>query len=118
MKAVSIQGEAFRPPIKRAGGRQLIVGSPAEFDQLTDDYVESCEHADEPLTVIGLALFLGFNSRRTLSDYGRRKGFENSVARARLIIEHHHVQVCLTGKPAQVRGAIWYLKSAFRYRTG
>ena len=43
----------------------------------------------QPLTITGLALALGFNSRQTLLNYQAKKEFMDTINRAKLIVENY-----------------------------
>ena len=99
-----------------AMGRPRIINSPEEFDMLVDMYVAVCEEEKEPLTVTGLALYLGFNSKSTFYDYGTRDGFEefsDSVKRARSIVENGYERSVAKGGGA---GPIFLLKASYGYK--
>jgi len=66
---------------------------PAECDLKLDQYIAE----NQFLTISGLALELGFSSRRTLYDHSRGPGYQDAVTRARLIIEHSHELVLSPG---------------------
>lgn len=69
------------------GGRPPIIASPGEFDALVESYRTLCAEKEIPVTFTGMALHLGFASRRSLYDYEKRDGFSRSVKRARLLVE-------------------------------
>ena len=97
-------------------GRPRIIDSPEEFDGLVDMYVAECFAAEEPLTVTGLALYMGFCDKTTFYQYGKREGFENyyhSVKRARTIVEQGYERSAATGGGA---GPIFLLKASYGYR--
>lgn len=68
-------------------GRPAVFNNPEEFDLAVEDFLEKCGRAEEPVTITGLCLFLGFESRQSLYDYEKREGYSYSVKRARLIVE-------------------------------
>lgn len=88
--------------------RKLKFNSAEQFDRKVDQYVKHCNQQDEPLTVPGLALFLGFADKSSLYQYQKRDGFEDSVKRARTLIEQYLVKRSMLGNPA---GAIFILKN-------
>ena len=74
-------------------GRPRKYSNPETFDLMVDCYVAECELNEEPLTVTGLALYLGFCDRQSLYDYGKNEGFEAftcGVKRARQLVEHSY----------------------------
>ena len=93
-------------------GRPRKYSDPVDFDMMVDCYVAECELNKEPLTVTGLALYLGFADRQSLYDYGKREGFEAfacSVKRARQLVEHDYEKAMRNGEaPA---GNIFGLKN-------
>ena len=95
---------------KHAGGRPLIIKSVEEMQEKIDAYFKKCEgemlkDADgnyvldkygnavvigaKPPTITGLALALGFNSRQALLNYQGRKEFNDTVTRAKAIVEEY-----------------------------
>ena len=62
-------------------------------------------------TVTGLALYLGFSSRKALFDYKAKKQFSNTIMRARARIEEHAEQMLYDKNTA--RGAEFNLKVNF-----
>ena len=98
---------------KKAAKDKLKTGRPAlfknvrELQEKIDEYFESCwidkvvevtdkegnvtatnsRYQARPYTVMGLVLALGFNSRKSLSDYKAKPEFINAIKRARSKIE-------------------------------
>ena len=72
--------------------RPLKFATPEEFDLMVDLYVATCEEKKEPMTIPGLALFLGFADKSSLYHYQHRKPFTDSVKRARTLIEEATVK--------------------------
>lgn len=48
------------------------------------------DRSAEPATITGLCLFLGFDSRQSFHDYGKRESFSYTIKKARLRIENHY----------------------------
>ena len=90
------------------GGRPRIVESPERFDELVDEYVAKCEEREEPVTFTGMALHLGFSSRRSLYDYESYEGFSHSVKRAQALVEREYEKRLSGNSPT---GAIFALKN-------
>ncbi len=88
--------------------RPLKFATPEEFDLIVDLYVVSCEEKEEPMTIPGLALFLGFADKSSLYHYQHRKPFTDSVKRARTLIEEATVKRSMGSHAA---GAIFVLKN-------
>ena len=53
------------------------------------DYVIKVEKV---LTITGLCLYIGFESRQSFYDYEKKKPFAYVIKRARLVIENHYEQ--------------------------
>ena len=64
------------------------IETPEEFRELADSYFDQCRQDDDPLTMTGLVLHLGFCSRQSLYDYGLLPEYKSAVARAKLMVEH------------------------------
>lgn len=60
-----------------------------EGNVLTDKYGEPIMFGRRPLTVTGLALALGFNSRQTLLNYQGKEEFMDTIMRAKTRIEQY-----------------------------
>jgi len=54
--------------MKDLGGRPPKFETEEELQNKINAYFEKCEADNEPLTVSGIALFLGFESRQSLYD--------------------------------------------------
>lgn len=85
--------------------------SPEEIEGLIDAYFKRCEGVKaldeegnpiitskgnyvyivdpEPLTITGLALAIGFNSRQSLLNYKDKPAFVDTITRAKAHIEHY-----------------------------
>ena len=88
--------------------KSAIVPTPEKFSELTELYFTDCKDNDEPITMTGLVLALGFCSRQSLYDYSKQDGFEDVVNRAKLMIEHSYE---LKLHNIQVTGPIFALKN-------
>ncbi|WP_312306200.1 terminase small subunit [Chryseobacterium sp.] len=64
-------------------------------------------HPEEP-TMTGLAIYLGFESRQSLYDYGKKDGFSYPIKRALLEVENNYEKGLFGDK---VVGVIWGLKN-------
>lgn len=93
---------------KNKGGRPRIIKSAKEFDKKVDDYIARCFADEEPVTITGMALALGFVDKQSLYDYAKYDGFSYSVKRARTLVEHAY-EKRLSGPAAT--GAIFALKN-------
>jgi hypothetical protein len=67
--------------------RERVVGKGK--DKTTEKYkVNICDRPPERPTWTGLALFLGFESRQSLTDYVKKEEFSYTIKRASLTIEN------------------------------
>lgn len=79
-----------------SAGRPALFETPQELQGKIDEYFQSCESfindmgdlvPGKPITVTGLAYFLGFESRQSLYDYKEREEFSYIIKRAKLRVE-------------------------------
>ena len=109
-------------------GVQLIYRTTEELEKKIDEYFETCQdkvvYAEDgnpavdkygnpvviqnPPTVSGLAIFLGFADRRSLYDYKEREIFSYTIKKAITRIEEYAEQHLYQGKAT---GAIFWLKN-------
>ena len=54
-----------------------------------DKYEQPIIYGAKPLTITGLALALGFNSRQALLNYQGKKEFHDTITRAKAIVEQY-----------------------------
>lgn len=91
------------------GGRPPKFETPEQLDQMVDAYLKHCEENLKPLSVTGLCLFLGFNSRDGIYYYRDNKPeFSDSIKKALLYVEEWY-EHNLNSKAAT--GAIFALKN-------
>ncbi|MBW2147879.1 MAG: hypothetical protein JRI22_12730 [Deltaproteobacteria bacterium] len=95
-------------------GRPPKYENPKKMEAAVDAYFRRCDEEDLQYTVTGLALSLGFESRRSISNYNKRDGFEAVIARAKLKIEAQREQALLRGEA--VIGNIFWLKNNAGWR--
>jgi hypothetical protein len=95
---------------KHAGGRPPMYKTVEEMQEKIDAYFKMCEGTvlndengmpvtdkygrvivvgDRPLTITGLALALGFNSRQALLNYQAKKEFNDAILRAKAKVEQY-----------------------------
>lgn len=95
---------------KHPGGRPPMYKTKEEIQEKIDAYFEECKGRvltdpegnvltdksgrpiivdSRPLTITGLALALGFNSRQALLNYQGRKEFNDTITRAKAIVEEY-----------------------------
>ena len=89
-------------------GRPLKYATPEELAKAVDAYF--VEKADKP-TMSGLALHLGFLSRKSMYNYQERPDFLHIIKRARSIVEmgyeeRLHTQIC-TGSIFALKNMGW-----------
>lgn len=75
------------------------------FDKQTGKFVEYKKYTP---TITGLALYLGFTSRKAMYDYEQKKEFCDTIKNARLRIEHEYEKQLHLDK---CTGAIFALKN-------
>lgn len=71
-------------------GRPPMYESPEGLKLKCIEYFEYCQKNDEKITVTGLALYLGFESRQSLFAYGNKKDFSYITKRAKLVVENSY----------------------------
>ena len=90
-------------------GRPLKFQTAEQLEKAIDRYFD--ERVDElnPPTVAGMALFLGFDDRRSLYKYGERPDFFHTIKKAISRIEAYAEAQLYIGK--NTTGAIFWLKN-------
>lgn len=76
-----------------------------ELIEVIEDYFEQNEGK---LTITGLALHLGFESRQSFYDYEKKGDFAYTIKRARMVIEEYYEQALMNKNSG---GAIFALKN-------
>ena len=82
--------------------------NPADMQIMIDLWVTECQANEEPLTVVGLALALGFCDRQSLYDYQEKELFTVTIKNARSLVEKATLKRAIKSNGA---GAIFYLKN-------
>lgn len=83
--------------------------TPQEFLELSEQYFADCVENNDPLTITGLALSLGFCSKQSIYDYAKDDDYKYVVQRAKLMVENGYEKRLLSdGSPT---GAIFGLKN-------
>ena len=72
------------------GGRPPKYKSPEELLERCVKYFDSSIEVGEKITITGLALFLGFESRQSLHDYKENEVFSYVIKRAMLVVENSY----------------------------
>jgi hypothetical protein len=86
------------------GGRPPIWDDPEAFAKKVDEYFDT----EKQPTWSGLALYMGFESRKSLDDYHKKEGFSYPIKKALLKIEAIYESNLSKGNPA---GSIFALKN-------
>lgn len=104
-------------------GQPPLFKTPEDLQSKIDEYFENCkgkiippEEAGEeptviygePVTITGLALYLGFESRQSLYDYEKRSEYSYIIKRSRLIVECEYEKKLQSKNPT---GNIFALKN-------
>lgn len=85
-------------------GRPALFDDPDKMQDSIDDYFENYQ----PVTITGLALHLGFESRQSFYDYEKNPDFSYTIKRARLRIEAYYEGKLVANNAA---GPIFALKN-------
>ena len=72
------------------GGRPPKYETAKEVHDKCIEYFESCIELDEKITITGLALFLGFCSRKSLYEYEKKQEFRYIIKNAMLVVENSY----------------------------
>ena len=99
------------PPL--LGSTVRKVGSPAQMWDLFEVYEQDCRANDQPITLAGAALALGFSSRAKMMDYRAKPEFADILDRIKTTVEAEY-EAKLHGGSAS--GAIFWLKAQAGYR--
>lgn len=107
-----------RPPIYKSPKRmaekiaEYLEYIQGEKDKIKDEATEEEEEVwiryPEPITITGLCLYLGFESRQSFYDYEEREEFSYLIKKARLLVENRYEKALGT---KEVTGAIFALKN-------
>ena len=94
---------------KLKAGRHLLYKTPEELESKINEYFAEQEAKKEPLTMSGLAYFLGVD-RDSLINYSHREAFFGTVKRARdRVIAETESRLLKAGTPTV--GCIFWLKN-------
>lgn len=108
-----------KPSFTTAGGLATLID--AYFEQIQNNREPSAKETEEqpptskknkskesePPTITGLALFLGFNSRKAFDDYLKNGRFANTLKRGQLLVESAYEK----NLHGSATGALFALKS-------
>jgi len=100
------------------GGRPPLFETAEALEQKIEDYFESCKpnvnglgeikSFGETITISGLALYLGFESRQSFYDYEKHEEFSYIIKKARFRVECSYEKRLDSKNPT---GAIFALKN-------
>ncbi len=83
------------------GGRPRLYETPEQFNEAVDAYYRAVMvRPDEPLTLTGRCLHMGFSGRAAMFRYAAYEGFQHAVARARTLIEYGYEKCVLNDRNA------------------
>lgn len=101
--------EPHRFEIGNTWGRPPVFEHPEELASKIIDYFNECIEAKERPTISGMALYVGFESRKSFDNQADRSPeFLHIVKRAKLVVEQQYEQLLTT---VSVTGAIFALKN-------
>lgn len=89
-------------------GQPPMYSDPKELEKKINNYFLYCDENNEKLTITGLCLFCGFESRQSFYEYEKKKDFTYIIKRARMLIENMYEQRLQGNIPT---GAIFALKN-------
>lgn len=104
---------------KNKEGRPSVFNSPDEMKIKIDEYFTDCPDKRKvvtkegivvmpSITITGLCLFLGFESRQSFYDYEKKPEFSYIIKKARLCVERYYEQGLQLSTPT---GSIFALKN-------
>jgi hypothetical protein len=104
-----------------AGGRPRKYDTKEELQEKIDKYFYESTHNEDdtkkdepdPITMSGLAFYLGFADRQSITDYKKTDEFTFTIKRAKLRIENY-LEARLLGN--NVTGIIFNLKNNFGWK--
>lgn len=97
--------------MQRKCGRKLTFRTAEELENRIEEYYKYCEEKKKPLTMGGLALFLGV-ARQTIINYNNREEYGHIIDKARGRVEAEMEERMLTGS-LMTTGCIFSLKNNF-----
>ena len=96
-------------------GRPPIFETPEQMAEAIDAYFAACDETKEPYTMTGLAIAIGFESRRSLVDYDKKDDFSPTIKKARFYVEEF-VEKRMLSSAGVVAGVIFNAKNNFGWR--
>lgn len=97
--------------MQRKCGRKLLFKTAEELENRIEEYYKYCEEKEKPLTMGGLALFLGV-ARQTIINYNNKEEYGHIIDKARSRVEAEMEEKMLTGK-LTTTGCIFSFKNNF-----
>lgn len=95
--------------IGNEGGRPQTYTDPEVLYKKIMEYFEWCESDNSSkVTLTGLCLYVGFESRKSLQDYEEREEFSTLIRRARMAVENYYEEKLIS---MSYGGAIFALKN-------
>jgi hypothetical protein len=99
-------------------GRPALFNNPEELQSKVDEYLNHKDHEwivtetavyqKEPITITGLAYYLGFESRQSFYDYEKHDEYSYIIKKARLKVESEYEAKLSRNNPT---GSIFALKN-------
>ncbi len=87
-------------------GRTPVFNNSKELEKKIQEYFE--DDSERPLTITGLCLYCGFESRQSFYDLEKREGFSYTIKKSRLRIENAYEKNLHDKNPT---GSIFALKN-------
>jgi hypothetical protein len=94
--------------MSRPIGKPPVISSPEQFQELTNEYFDLCDKNGENYTITGLAIHLGFESRQSFYDYGKKSEYSYIIKSALVRVENAYEQRMHGNNPT---GSIFVLKN-------
>lgn len=95
---------------KKAIGRPRAYKTPEEMWKVAEEYFTGCLEHDEPITVTGTCLALGFSNRHTLIEYNKRDEYTHTVKRIKTVCESYAEKRAFS-RSGNAAGPIFCLKN-------
>lgn len=91
---------------ERGPGQPPLFDSPEKLEKAVNEYIANTPKTE--LTITGMCMWLGFESRQSFYDYEKRAEFSYVIKKARLAVENSY-ETSLRSQ--SVTGAIFALKN-------
>ena len=93
------------------GGRPPKYDKPEDLENKCIEYFTNCIQNTEKATITGLALYLGFCERSSLTDYSNKKEFSHIIKRAKLTVENSYENSATTFDMFALKNMGWIDKT-------